>query len=705
MKKNLFLAISCLSGVALMISCSQSQQKVQPPIAKIEPTELTKHGDTRIDNYFWMKNRDTEDVLNYLTAENDYTKAVMKDTEVFQKKLYDEMLGRIKQTDNSVPYLENGYYYYTRYEEGKEYPIYCRKKGNLEAAEEILLNVNEMAEGYAYFQVGDYSVSPDNHMLAFSVDTVSRRKYTIHFKDLKTGEVFTDEISNTAGGVSWANDNKTVFFSTKDETLRANKIHRYTIGEQAPVQVYEEDDATFSTFVYRTKSGQYMVIGSDATMASEYRILEADNPTGEFRIFEPRHEDMLYDIDHYGDKFYVRTNDQAKNFRLMETPVNNTGIDNWKEIIPHRDDVLLEGFELFTNYMVVQERQLGLTQLRIIDQTSKEEHYLDFGEPTYMAYISTNREFNTDVLRFGYGSMTTPNSTYDYNMKTHEKTLMKQQEVLGGFNSEDYQTERLWAKAEDGTQIPISIVYKKELLKKDGSNPMMVYAYGSYGASMDPYFSSVRLSLLDRGFVYALAHVRGGQELGRYWYEDGKKLNKKNTFTDFIACTEFLQREGYSSPEKTFASGGSAGGLLIGAVANMKPEIYKGMIAAVPFVDVITTMLDESIPLTTGEYDEWGNPNEKEYYDYILSYSPYDNVEAKAYPNLLVTTGYHDSQVQYWEPAKWVAKLRAMKTDDNLLLLHCNMDFGHGGASGRFERLKEMALEYAFVFKLADIRE
>ncbi len=704
MNKHLLLALWGIISLSAFISCDAPQKQLQAPVAKIEPTELTKHAHTRVDNYFWMKNRDTEEVINYLNAENEYTQACMQETEQLQTNLYNEMLGRIKQTDNSVPYLENGYYYYTRYEEGKEYPIHCRKAGSLEAPEEILLNVNEMAKDYAYFQVGDYSVSSNNQLLAYTVDTVSRRKYTIYFKDLKSGEVFSDHIGNTSGGVSWANDNKTVFYSTKDETLRSNKIHRFSLGDSAPVEVFEETDTTFGCYVYKTKSGKYMVIGSSATMATEYQILEADNPAGMFRMFEPRHAEMLYNIDHYGTKFYISTNFEARNFRLMETPENKTGIENWKELIPHREEVLLEGFELFDNYLVVQERKLGLTQLRIINQLNKEEHYLDFGEATYMAYISTNREFNTAVLRFGYGSMTTPNSTFDYNMTTREKTLMKQQEVLGGFNAADYQTERVWATAADGTEVPISLVYKKELFKKDGSNPMMVYAYGSYGNSMDPYFSSVRLSLLDRGFVYALAHIRGGQELGRYWYEDGKKLKKKNTFTDFIACTEYLQENGYSSPEKTFASGGSAGGLLMGAVANMKPEIYNGMIAAVPFVDVITTMLDESIPLTTGEYDEWGNPNEKAYYDYILSYSPYDNVEAKNYPNLLVTTGYHDSQVQYWEPAKWVAKLRAMKTDHNLLLLHTNMDFGHGGASGRFERLKDSALEYAFVFKLAGIK-
>lgn len=698
----LAFALSLIVGVS---SCGDKQELPEAPTAKIDPTELTKHGDTRIDNYYWLKDRDSSYVIDYLKAENAYTEAVMKETESFQKALYDEMLGRIKQTDNSVPYLQNGYYYYTRYEEGKEYPIYCRKKGSLDADEEVMLNVNELAEGYAFFQVGGLSVSKDNKLLAYSEDTVSRRKYTIRFKDLETGETFSDEIPNTSGGITWANDNKTVFYSMKDETLRPYKIYRYALGTNKSTEVYEEKDPTFNSFVYKTKSGKYLVIGSVSTMAAEYRILNADKPAGRFKVFEPRHDDMLYGIAHFKDKFYVRTNLEAQNFRLMETPEDKTTSDNWKEVIPHRDDVLLEGFELFDNYLVVEERKRGLSLFRVIDQATKDEYYVDFGEETYTAYISTNREFDTEILRFGYTSLTTPNSVFDYDMKTRKKTLMKEDEVLGDFNKENYKSERVWATAPDDTKVPVSLVYRKDMFKKDGSNPLWIEAYGSYGSSSDPYFSSVRLSLLDRGFVYATAHVRGGQELGRYWYEDGKLLKKKNTFTDFIACTEYLQKENYSSADKTFAWGGSAGGLLMGAVINMKPELYKGVIAAVPFVDVVTTMLDETIPLTTGEYDEWGNPNQKEYYDYILSYSPYDNVEAKAYPNLLVTTGYHDSQVQYWEPAKWVAKLRALKTDDNLLLLKTNMEYGHGGASGRFERLKEIALEYAFVFKLSGIED
>ncbi len=708
MKRTVLISISAavLALVTLFSACSEEKEKnAEPPVAKIEATELTIHGDTRIDNYYWLKDRDSSYVIEYLEAENDYTQSVMKDTEQLQKDLYEEMLSRIKQTDNSVPYLQNGYYYYTRYEEGKEYPIYCRKKETLEAEEEIMLDGNEMAEGYAYFQIGGLSVSENNKTLAFSVDTVSGRNYTIKFKNLETGHILEDEIANTSGGSTWAADNKTVFYSAKDETLRPFKILKYHLDSKENTAVYEEKDPTFNVFVYKTKSRKFLVIGSSATKSSEYRILEADRLDEDFRVFEPRQDDMLYGIDHYKDKFYVRTNWDAKNFRLMETPLEKTSSDNWTEVIPNREDILFEGFELFADYLVLQERKLGLTKLRVINQKTKDEHYIDFEEETYSADIGTNRNFDTDVLRYQYTSLTTPASTFDYDMSKKEKELMKQQEVLGDFDKNDYKAERIWAEAPDGTKVPVSLVYKKDTFKNDGSNPLWIQAYGSYGYSSDPYFSTARLSLLDRGFVWAVAHVRGGQELGRYWYEEGKLLNKKNTFTDFIACTEYLQAQKYGSPEKTFALGGSAGGLLIGAVINMKPEIYKGAIAAVPFVDVVTTMLDESIPLTTGEYDEWGNPNDEEYYKYILSYSPYDNVEEKDYPNVLVTTGYHDSQVQYWEPAKWVAKLRARKTDDNLLLLHTNMKFGHGGASGRFERLKEVALEYAFAFKLAGIEK
>jgi oligopeptidase B len=690
---------------------------VKPPVAEKLPHKLEAHGDVRIDNYYWMrlsdeqKNAETPDeqtqkVLDYLNAENAYTDAILKHTEKLQKDLYDEIVGRIKQDDESVPYKDNGYYYYTRYEEGKEYPVYCRKKGNLDAEEEVMLNVNILAEGYDYFQVGDWSVSEDNKLLAYSVDTVSRRRYTIYFKDLKTGKLLADQIPNTTGGITWANDNKTVFFSTKDpETLRADKINRFKLGAGDPEEVYFESDETFSTYVYKTKSKKFLVIGSSQTLSTEYRILEANNPEGEFRVFQLRMKDVEYHIDHYGDYFYIQTNmDGAKNFKIMKTPVNKTGKDNWKDMIPHRDDVLLQGFEIFKDYMVINERIKGLVNLRVLSWDKKQDYYIDFGEETYRAGISVNPEFDTKILRYSYTSLTTPFSTYDYDMVTKKKTLLKEQEVLGGFDKNNYESRRLYVKAADGVEVPISIVYRKGI-KLDGSNPALIYGYGSYGASMDASFRSDRLSLLDRGFVFAIAHIRGGMEMGRWWYEDGKLLKKMNTFTDFNSCAHYLIDQKYTNTDKLFALGGSAGGLLMGAILNLEPDLYKGVVAAVPFVDVVTTMLDETIPLTTFEYDEWGNPNIKKYYDYMMTYSPYDNVKKMNYPNILVTTGFWDSQVQYWEPAKWVAKLRDMKTDDNLLVFHINMDAGHGGVSGRFRRYKETAMEYAFMLDLVGIKE
>ena len=695
---------------------SMNEIMIDAPVAKKVKKELTTHGDTRVDNYYWMKLSDdqknaenpdqqTQEVLEYLHAENDFTKGKLKHTEAFQEKLFNEIVGRIKKDDTSVPYKDNGYYYITRYEEGKEYPIYSRKKENLEAEEEIMLDVNQLAEGYSYFSAVGRSVSPNNKILAYGEDTLSRRIYIVKFKNLETGEMYKDEIPNTTGGAVWANDNQTVFYSVKDDALRSYKIFKHKLGTPASEdkEVYHEADETFGTFVYKTKSDKYIVIGSYQTLSSEYRILEADNPDGQFRIFQPRERNLEYSIAHFDDKFYIRTNLDAKNFRLMATNETATAKENWKEVIAHRDDVLLEGMDIFKDYLVLSERKNGITQIRVRPWKG-EEHYIDFKEDAYLAYTSTNPEFDTEILRMGYTSLTTPNSTFDYNMKTRVMKLLKQQEVVGGFNPDEYQSERLYATATDGTIVPISLVYKKGV-KKDGSAPLLLYGYGSYGNSMDPYFSSVRLSLLDRGFIYAIAHIRGGEEMGRYWYENGKLLKKKNTFSDFIDCGEYLVREKYTSPEKLYAMGGSAGGLLMGAVVNMRPDLWNGVIAAVPFVDVVTTMLDESIPLTTGEFDEWGNPKEKEYYDYIKSYSPYDNVEAKDYPTMLVTTGLHDSQVQYWEPAKWVAKLREMKTDNNTLLLHTNMDAGHGGASGRFERFKVTALEYAFLLDLEGINE
>mgnify|MGYP001462465551 CR=1 FL=1 len=697
--------IILILSLPILLAACKSEQKMNPPVAEKKPHELTIHGDTRVDNYYWLNERENPEVIAYLEAENAYREDVMKKTEDLQEKLYEEIVGRIKQTDESVPYKKNGYYYYTRYEEGKEYPIYCRKEGSLDANEEIVLDVNVMAEGYAYYAVGGMSVSTNNRYLAYGVDTVSRRKYTVYVKDLETGENLSDEIPLTTGGATWANDNRTLFYTVKDEqTLRSKAIYKHKLGSDAAKDelVYSEDDETFSTYIYKTKSEKYLVIGSGSTLTSEYRFLDASDPDGEWKVVQPRVRGLEYSISHYGNDFYIVTNLDAKNFRLMKTPVTKTTKENWKEVIAHRPDVMLEGIELFKNYMVVEERKEGLIDLRVINMNDHSEHYVKFWEEVYTAGVAYNPEFDTDMLRFSYTSMTTPVSTYDYNMVSQEKELLKQQEVVGDFDPANYESKRIYATASDGKKIPMSIVYRKGI-NTDGSNPAMIYGYGSYGHTIDPSFSSVRLSLLDRGFVYAIAHIRGSQIYGREWYEDGKLFNKMNTFTDFNSCAEELIAEGYTSSEKLFAMGGSAGGLLMGAVINLQPELYKGVIAAVPFVDVVTTMLDESIPLTTSEYDEWGNPNEKDYYDYMLSYSPYDQVEAKDYPNLLVTTGLHDSQVQYWEPAKWVAKLRDMKTDDNLLLMYCNMDTGHGGASGRFERYKETAMEYAFVFMILGI--
>jgi oligopeptidase B len=721
--KTFSLVIAAIMSLFLVLytgtstGCSKSQkedtilkeesQTPPPPLAEKIKKELTIHNHTRVDNYYWLKQRDNPKVIAYLKAENDYLNIMLKHTEKLREKLFKEIIDRIKQDDSSVPFKHNGYFYYTRFEEKDEYPIYCRKKGSLEEKEEIMLDVNEMAKGHAYYQLRGVDVSPDNTMVAYGVDTVSRRKYTIHFKNLVTGEILSDEIPNTTGSTAWANDNKTVFYTLKDpKTLRSYKISKHRLG--TPVsedkEIYHETDETFSTYVYRSKSQEYIIIWSEHTLSSEYRYLDANNPDGEFKIIQPRERDHEYYVKHFKDKFYIRTNLDAKNFRLMATPVDKPSKENWQEVIAHRNDVLLENFELFNDFLVVEERKSGLIHMRVIKWQNKSEHYIDFGEETYTASLGKNPEFDTDVLRYDYTSLTTPSSTFDYNMNTKEKQLLKQQEVVGDFDPNNYQAERLYTSAKDGIKIPISLVYRKGL-KKNGNNPLFLTGYGSYGYSYDPYFSSNRLSLLDRGFAFAIAHIRGGQEMGRYWYEDGKLLKKKNTFTDFIACAQHLIAEKFTNPGKLFANGGSAGGLLMGAVVNMRPDLFKGIIIEVPFVDVITTMLDESIPLTTSEYDEWGDPRKKEYYDYMLSYSPYDNIEAKDYPAMLVTTGLHDSQVQYWEPAKWAAKLRTLKTDKNPLFLYTDMDAGHGGASGRFKQHKETALIYAFILDQLRIKE
>lgn len=680
--------------------------KINPPLAKKVSKTLEKHGDIRVDDYFWLNDRENADVIDYLNKENEYYEQMTAHTKEFQKNLFEEMKGRIKEDDSSVPYFFNGYWYITRFETGKDYPIYARKKGTLEAKEEILFNCNEMAVGHSYFQLGGLSISPDNKYASFGVDVVGRRIYTVQVKNLQTGKLLSDKIENTTGSSTWANDNKTLFYTQQDkQTLRSDKVYKHVLGKKtADVLVYDEKDDTFNVSVSKEKSRKYIVISSSSTLTTEFRTLLADNPEGEFKVFQPRVRGMEYSIAHYNDSFYILTNkDNATNFKLMKTPENATSQENWKDLIPHRDDVLLEDIEIFKDYLVVGERSNGLNKIRIMPWNGKGEYYLPFESETYTANISTNPDFDTHILRYGYQSMGTPSSVIDFDMKTKEKEIKKEQQVLGGkFDKKNYIEERIWATAEDGTKIPISMIYKKGL-KKDGKNPLLLYAYGSYGATMDPYFSSTRLSLLDRGFVYAIAHIRGGEDMGRLWYENGKLLQKKNTFTDFVDCSKFVIDQKYTSAEHLYAEGGSAGGLLMGAIINMNPELYHGVIAQVPFVDVVTTMLDDTIPLTTGEYDEWGNPNEKEYYDYMKSYSPYDNVKAQDYPNMYVSTGLHDSQVQYWEPAKWVAKLRTLKTDKNLLFLDTNMDAGHGGASGRFEALKELAKEFSFLLDLEGI--
>lgn len=707
------LALS-LTSLIFAISCqtkesTETAMKITPPKADKILKSLEIHSDVREDNYYWLNDKENAEVIDYLERENDYYEKVTAHTKDFQKDLFEEMKARIKEDDASVPYFYNGYYYITRFETGKDYPVYTRKKGSLDAEEEVMFDVNSMAEGHSYYNLNGINVSPDNTLVAFGVDTLSRRKYTIYIKDLTTGKLKETAISLTTGGSTWANDNKTLFYTRKDEqTLRSNEIYKHTLGSNPDDDklIFTEDDETFGTYVYKTKSNKFLVIGCYSTLTSEYRILDANKPNDNFKVFQPRIRGLEYNISHYGDSFYVVTNkDGATNFKLMKTSEEKTTMENWVDVIPHRKDVLLEDIDIFKDYLVISERDNGLNRIKIQRWDNSDSYYLPFESETYTAYTSTNPEFDTDILRYGYNSLTTPSSTIDFNMATKEKTVMKENEVLGGnFDKNNYESKRVWATAADGTKIPVSMVYRKGL-KMDGTNPLLQYAYGSYGATIDPYFSTVRLSLLDRGFIYAIAHVRGGEYLGRQWYEDGKLLKKKNTFTDFIDVSKYLIAEGYTSKDHLYASGGSAGGLLMGAIVNMAPNFYNGVIASVPFVDVVTTMLDDSIPLTTGEYDEWGNPNEPEYYAYMKSYSPYDNVTAQAYPNLLVTTGLHDSQVQYWEPAKWVAKLRELKTDDNVLLLQTNMDAGHGGASGRFEALKEVAMDYAFILDLEHIKE
>jgi oligopeptidase B len=711
--RPIYFSILCLISLHSMTNAQNAP--LVAPKAAMKPKELTIHGDTRVDNYYYLNERENPEVISYLKAENAYLEQVLAPVKTLREKLFEEMKGRIKQQDQSVPYKEGAYFYQTNFVQGGEYPIYVRKKGSLTAPEEVLFDCNQLAKGHNYYNMGGFEVSDNDELAIFCEDTISRRLYTLKVKNLKTGQIYPEAIPNVeAGDFAWAADNKTLFYVKKDvKTLLGYQVYRHVLGTdpKQDVLVYEEKDNQFYMALYRMKSKKYVAIVSDHNgVTTEYRLLDASKPTGEFAVFYPRERGHEYDIQHYGNKFYVRTNFKAENYRLMEVAegqqANRTA---WKEVIPQRADVFLQNMDVFANHLVLGERKEGLTKIRVINQTTKADHYLEFGEPAYVAGMSYNPEFETNVLRYSYASLTTPGSTFDYNMDTKAKTLLKQQEVLGGFDKNNYVSERVYATMRDGAKVPISLVYRKGTLK-DGSGPrkaapLLQYAYGSYGSNTEPGFGSGRLSLLDRGFIYAIAHIRGGQEMGRKWYEDGKMLKKKNTFNDFVDCSKYLIANNYTSPDRLFALGGSAGGLLMGAVVNQAPELYRGVVAAVPFVDVVTTMLDETIPLTTGEWEEWGNPKNKPYYEYMKSYSPYDNVTKQAYPNLLVTTGLHDSQVQYWEPAKWVAKLRTMKTDNNQLLLHTNMEAGHGGASGRFEALKEVALEYAFILNLIGIQQ
>ena len=681
----------------------------QPPLANKIPKELKIHGDVRVDEFYWLNDRENPEVIDYLNKENDYYKQETKHTKIFQEDLFEEMKSRIKKDDSSVPYKYNGYWYITKYEKGKDYPIYTRKKESLDSIEELLFDCNIMAKDHSYFRLVGLNISPNNQFISYGLDTTGRRQYNLRIKDLKSNKVFKEEIWNTTGSSTWANDNKTLFYSLKDETtLRSEAIykHRLNTNPENDELVFEEKDDTFGVGVYKTKSQKYLVISSYSTLTTEYQILNADNPDGTFKVFQARTRGLEYSISHFENSFYIVSNiDNAQNFKLSKTSENNTEKANWVDVISHREDVLLEGVDIFKDFLVVSERENGLNKIKISTWDNSTSYYLPFNSETYTAYTTSNIDFETTKLRYGYQSLVTPSSVIEFDMITKEKTILKEQEVLDvDFNKEKYTSKRLWANASDGSKIPISLVHHVDT-EINSNTPLLLYAYGSYGSTIDPYFSTVRLSLLNRGFVYAIAHIRGGEYMGRQWYEDGKLFKKRNTFTDFIDSSKFLINNNYTSPEHLYAMGGSAGGLLMGAVINMAPELYNGVVAQVPFVDVITTMLDDTIPLTTGEYDEWGNPNDKEYYDYIKTYSPYDNITNKMYPNLLVTTGLHDSQVQYWEPAKWVARLRDLDKNTSKLYLDTNMDAGHGGSSGRFESLKEIASVYAFLFDLESINK
>ena len=697
------LATTCF--LTLVLFSASAEVSLVPPNPKKIPHRLEIHGDVRTDDYFWLNERDNPDVLDYLEKENAYSAKVMAHTAGLQETLFQELKSRTEPEEESVPYKYGNYFYYHRYEKDREYPIFCRKKGSVSGDEEILLDVNKLAEGHDYFDVEELEPSPDQRFGAFSVDTVGRRFYTLRFVDLKTGELLADKISDITDEFEWASDSRTVFYVKQDpDTLRWDRVYRHKIGSDSHELIYEEEDDTFNVSVSKGLSERFLYLTTYSTDQSEEYFLDASKPDEVPTLFlarEPKHE---YEITDGDGRFYIVTNDGAENFKLMQTPFGKMSKDNWQVVVPHRHDVLLESVTVFKEHIVIEETDNGLSKLSSIDLRTGERREVDFDEAAYMAYGDDNYEYDTNVFRFAYESMTTPPSTYDIDLSTHEKTLLKEEEILGGFDKNNYRSERLFATARDGTKVPISIVYRKGM-KKHGKNPLLQYGYGSYGDAIYPEFDENVLSLLDRGFIYAYAHIRGGSELGRRWYYDGRGLSKINTFTDFIDCSRHLIAEGYTSPEYLFATGASAGGLLMGAITNMAPELYRGIDIGFAFVDVVTTMLDPDIPLVTSEYDEWGNPNEKVFYDYMLSYSPYDQIEKKDYPNIIATSALHDSQVQYWEPTKWVAKLRANKTDDNRLILYTEMSAGHSGKSGRYEPLRETAMIYAFFLDLVGITD
>jgi oligopeptidase B len=700
------MKLNHIAGLVIVILLSGcADDSAGPPLADKRPVELESHGDVRIDDYFWLNERDDPDVIAYLDAENAYADSILAATSGLKQRLVDEMTARIKQEDVSAPYRHGDYLYYRRYEEGKEYPIYCRRKSSMDADEEVLLDVNVEAGDAPYYSVQGFQVSPDHTLAVYGIDKVGRRFYDLHFIDLETGAKLPDVVENATSNFLWAADNQTIIYVKQHpETLRWERVHRYTLGSDRNELVYEESDETFNTYVYESISGRYIFIANFSTLSTEIRYLEADAPDEKPKVFLPREDEHEYFVTDGGDRFYVVSNDGAANFQLFEAPLADTAREAWSVVLPHRDDVLIENVDVLRDHIIVSGRRAALTQLEVIDRDSGEMHVIDVGEDVYEAFSGDNYEFDSTVFRYDYESMTTPESVYDYDLVERGREMIKEKEVLGGFSRKNYISERLWATARDGTRIPVSLVYRKGI-ELNGQNPLLQYAYGSYGYSTDPGFSSSLLSLLDRGFVYAIAHIRGGSEMGRQWYYDGRQFKKMNTFTDFIDVSKFLVEEGYTSQEHLYARGGSAGGLLMGAVLNMAPDMYNGVSTRVPFVDVVTTMLDESIPLTAGEWDEWGDPREKKFYDYMLSYSPYDQVKRQDYPNVLVTTSLHDSQVQYWEPAKWVAKLRDHKTDNNLLLLQTDMQAGHSGKTGRFQSLEDAALFYTFFLHLEGIAE